>query len=144
MRTCTLVVLCAAAMTAHAQTVHKCTVDGKVSYSDQPCSDTAAAKAVLNVPAAPAADPDAVKSLRQQKKQADTLEKARLKRQEKDEREDAAAGRAAAAQRKKCDKLKLTKRWADEDARSATGKAADPARLKARRAGEAMALECPH
>jgi hypothetical protein len=143
MKTCAVVVLCTATLAAHAQTVHKCTHDGKVSYSDQPCPEGTAARAVLDVPAAPAADPDAIKALRQQKKQADTLEKSRLKRQQKDEREDAAASRAA-VQRKKCAKLQLNKRWADEDARSATGKAADPARLKARRAGEAMALECPH
>ena len=142
MKTVAVVVLCAAAMAAQAQTVHKCTLDGKVSYSDQPCP--AGAAAVLDVPSAPAADPDAIKAVRQQKKQADTLEKSRLKRQEKDDREDAKAAQAAAVQRKKCGKLKLNKQWADEDARSATGAAANAARLKARRAGEAMALECPH
>jgi hypothetical protein len=143
MKNCAAIVLSFAALSAQAQTVHKCTVDGKVSYSDQPCSEHAS-HAVLDVQASPAADPDAIKTLRQQKKQADTLEKSRLKRQDKDERDDASAARAAAVQRKKCDKLKLTKRWADEDARRATGAAVEPARLKARRAGEAMALECPH
>ena len=144
MKTCAAVVLSFAALAAQAQTVHKCTVDGKISYSDQPCPAGAAAQAVLDVQAAPAADPDAIKAVRQQKKQADTLEKSRLKRQEKDDREDAKASQAAAVQRKKCGKLKLNKQWADEDARRATGAAAEPARLKAKRAGEAMALECPH
>jgi hypothetical protein len=144
MKTCVAVVLSLAALAAQAQAVHKCTVDGKVSYSDQPCPANAGAKAVLDVQAAPAADPDAIKAVRQQKKQADALEKSRLKRQEKDEREDAMASRAAAVQRKKCGKLKLNKQWADEDARRATGGAAEAAKLKARRAGESMALECPH
>jgi hypothetical protein len=144
MKTCAAVVLSLAALAAQAQTVHKCTVDGKVSYSDQPCPASAGAKAVLDVQAAPAADPDAIKAVRQQKKQADALEKSRLKRQDKDEREDARAAQAAAVQRKKCGKLKLNKQWADEDARRATGGAAEAARLKAKRAGEAMALECPH
>ncbi len=144
MKTAAVVALCAATLAAQAQTVHKCTLDGKVSYSDQPCPAGAGAAAVLDVPSAPAADPDAIKAVRQQKKQADSLEKSRLKRQEKDEREDAKAAQAAAVQRKKCGKLKLNKQWADEDARHATGAAVEAARLKARRAGEAMALECPH
>lgn len=143
MKTVVAIMLCAA-MAAQAQTVHKCTLDGKVSYSDQPCPAGAGAAAVLDVQASPAADPDAIKAVRQQKKQADSLEKSRLKRQEKDDREDAKAAQAAAVQRKKCGKLKLSKQWADEDARSATGAAVEAARLKARRAGEAMALECPH
>ena len=144
MKTVAAIMLCAVAMAAQAQTVHKCTLDGKVSYSDQPCPAGAGAAAVLDVQASPAADPDAIKAVRQQKKQADSLEKSRLKRQEKDDREDAKAAQAAAVQRKKCGKLKLNKQWADEDARSATGAAVETARLKARRAGEAMALECPH
>jgi hypothetical protein len=144
MKTVAAIMLCAVAMAAQAQTVHKCTLDGKVSYSDQPCPAGAGAAAVLDVQASPAADPDAIKAVRQQKKQADSLEKSRLKRQEKDDREDAKAAQAAAVQRKKCGKLKLSKQWADEDARHATGAAVEAARLKARRAGEAMALECPH
>jgi hypothetical protein len=143
MKSYAAIVLLFTGLTAQAQSVHKCTVDGKVSYSDQPCPDHAAARAVLNVQAAPTADPDAIKALRQQKKQADSLEKSRLKQQEKDQREDASAARAAAVQRKRCGKLKLSKQWADEDARRATGAAVEPSRLKAKRAGEAMALECP-
>lgn len=136
------VVLWATAMVAYAQGVYKCTVDGKVSYSDAPCP--AGARAVtLDAPPAPKADPAAARDLKRQQKQAGALEKARLKQQERDERESARAAQAAAVQRKKCDKLKLTKRWADEDARRATGQATEAARLRAHRAGEAMALECP-
>jgi hypothetical protein len=68
---------------------------------------------------------------------------ARLKREEREDRESARAAKDAAVQRKKCDQLKLKKRWADEDARRATGPATEAARLRAHRAGEAMALECP-
>ncbi|MYM67526.1 DUF4124 domain-containing protein [Pseudoduganella sp. FT55W] len=122
--------------------VYKCTVDGKVSYSDAPCPAGAQAS-TLEAPAAPSADPAAGATLRKQQKQADTLEKARLKREEREEREAASAAKAAAVQRKKCDQLQLKKRWADEDARRATGQATEAARLRAHRAGEAMALECP-
>lgn len=126
---------------ALAGAVYKCTVDGKVTYSDAPCAT--GASVVLETPAAPPADPAAGAALRNQQKQADTLQKARLKREERDERDAARAAKDAAVQRKKCDQLKLKKRWADEDARRASGSATEAARLRAHRAGEAMALECP-
>ncbi|RZT10678.1 protein of unknown function [Duganella sp. CF402] len=126
---------------ALAGAVYKCTVDGKVTYSDSPCA--AGASVVLETPAAPPADPAAGAALRNQQKQADTLQKSRLKREEREEREAAREAKDAAVQRKKCDQLKLKKRWADEDARRATGSATETARLRAHRAGEAMALECP-
>ncbi|HEX5341335.1 MAG TPA: DUF4124 domain-containing protein [Duganella sp.] len=127
---------------ALAGAVYKCTADGKVSYSDVPCAASATAT-TLEAPAAPSADPAAGAELRRQQKQADTLQKARLKREEREDRESARAAKDAAVQRKKCDQLKLKKRWADEDARRATGPATEAARLRAHRAGEAMALECP-
>lgn len=136
-----VVMLWAAAAAAYGQSVYKCTVDGKVSYSDTPCPAGAQA-ATLETPAAPKADPAAARDLKRQQKQADALAKTRLRQQERDERESARAAQASAVQRKKCDKLKLNKRWADEDARRATGQATEAARLRAQRAGEAMALEC--
>ena len=142
MKTLLVVLLWSAAAVAYAQAVYKCTVDGKVSYGDVPCPNGAAA-ATLDAPAAPPADSAAAATLRRQQKQADTLTKARVKREEREEREAARVSQAAAVQRKKCDKLKLQKRWADEDARRATGQATEAARLRAHRAGEAMALECP-
>jgi len=126
---------------ALAGAVYKCTVDGKISYSDAPCA--AGASVVLEAPAAPAADPAAGAALRHQQKQADALQKSRLKREEREERDAARAAKDAAVQRKKCDQLRLKKRWADEDARRATGSATEAARLRAHRAGEAMSLECP-
>lgn len=137
-----VVVLWAATAAAHAQSVYKCTVDGRVSYSDVPCP-AGAQTATLDAPAAPKADPAAARDLKRQQKQASALEKERLKQQERDERDSARAAQIAGVQRKKCDKLKLNKRWADEDARRASGQASEAARLRAHRAGEAMALECP-
>ena len=137
-----VVVMWAATLLAYAQTVYKCQADGKTTYSDAPCPAGADAS-TLEAPAAPPRDAAAATALRRQQKQADALEKARLKREERDERDAARVSQAAAVQRKKCDKLKLNKRWADEDARRATGQATEAARLRAQRAGEAMSLECP-
>ena len=63
MKTVAAIMLCAVAMAAQAQTVHKCTLDGKVSYSDQPCPAGAGAAAVLDVQAWPAADPDTMQTM---------------------------------------------------------------------------------
>ncbi|MQA18740.1 DUF4124 domain-containing protein [Rugamonas rivuli] len=137
------VLMCAAALTAQAQSVHKCTVDGKVSYSDTPCPSAAASATTLAVPAAPPADPVAAADLARQKKQAAALEKARHRREDQDDRAAEKAAQAAAVQRKKCGKLKLNKQWADEDVRRASVAKLDNAKLRAKRAAEALALECP-
>jgi hypothetical protein len=77
-------------------------------------------------------------------KESAALEKARLLREEKEERASDRAAQAAAVQRKKCGKLKLNKQWADEDVRrAATITNIDNAKLRAKRAGETLALECP-
>ncbi|MES2347334.1 MAG: DUF4124 domain-containing protein [Pseudomonadota bacterium] len=136
-------VLCAASLTAHAQDVHKCTVDGKVSYSDVPCPAGAASATTLQVPAAPAVDPAAARDLARQGKEAAALEKARHQREDKDAREADKSAQAAAVQRKRCGKLKLNKRWADDDVLRATAVNLDNAKLRAKHAGDTLALECP-
>ena len=140
-------VLCAAALAANtsaAQSVYKCTVDGKISYSDMPCPAGAAASSTLAVPKAPAGVDDAAADLRRMQKESAALQKSRQKIEEREARESERAARAAAAQRKRCAKLALTKQWADEDARRATNANADKARLRAKRAGESFSLECAH
>ena len=142
--------------TAHAATVYKCTADGKITYTETPCAASASAT-VLNVPTAPPPDPAAAADLARQKKQADALQAARLKQEALDEREAEKADKAAAVQRKKCAKLALQKKWAEDDARAAGGSsthtstrsttgaptAADRARQHATRAAELYAVECP-
>ena len=139
-------VLCAATLTAHAQTMYKCTTDGKISYGDTPCAAGAAAS-TLEAPPAPApagANAATSRDLKRLQKESASLEKARLLREEKEERASDRAAQAAAVQRKKCGKLKLNKQWADEDVRrAATITNIDNAKLRAKRAGETLALECP-
>ena len=137
------VLLWAVALTAHGQGVNKCTVDGKVSYSDMPCPANAASATTLAVPAAPAADPAAAADLARQRKEAAKLEKARHQHEDQDARAADKAAQAAAAQHKRCGKLKLNKRWADEDVARASLPNLDNAKLRAKRAGDTLALECP-
>jgi hypothetical protein len=156
-----LFALCLLAGAAQADTIYKCSSDGKVTYSQTPCA-TGATSSVLDVPAAPARDSAAAAELQRQKSEADALQKARQKREAKEDREAAKSAAVAAAHRKKCAKLALEKKWADDEARGvtsagATGYAMDSsasggtvstasaarARQKASHAADLLALECP-
>jgi len=71
------------------------------------------------------------------------LEKERVVRETAQERIDTSANRAAATRRQRCDKLRLQAKWAEEDVRRAQPQAQEAARLKARRAADRIAVECP-
>ena len=134
--------LCASTLGSHAQDIHKCTIDGKISYGDRPCPAAATAASVLSAPVAPPPDPRAAANLARTRKEAQALEKARLTRDDKEERANAKAVQAASVQRRKCDKLRLSRQWADDDLRRATAATIDQARLKAQRAADQLAVEC--
>jgi len=125
---------------AGAQTLHKCTVDGKISYSQQPCEKGIAS--TVPVPAVPPADPAAAAELKRQEREADKLATQRRKKEAREEREDLAAARAVATHNKKCKKLQMQQKWAEEDARGATLQNTERARLKAKRAADMTQLEC--
>lgn len=126
---------------SHAQTVHKCTVDGKVTYTEQPCQ--AGTATVITVPEAPAANPDAAADLKRMRKEAGALERERHKREASDDRLAQQSARAAQARGKQCAKLRLEKKWADEDVRGAVVQQLERAKIKAQRAADRLALECP-
>jgi len=140
----TTALLCATTLhTVHAQDIHKCIVEGKVSYGDTPCPATATSASTVARPAAPRVDPAAAASLVRARKEAAALEKTRVARDEREAKLDARAAQVAATHERKCGKLRLNRQWADDDARRATAATVDAARLKARRAAELLALECP-
>lgn len=132
--------LLAMVSTAEAQALHKCTVDGKVSYSQQPCERGVAS--TLHVPAAPPPDPAAAAELKRQQREASRLAGERRKREARQEREELAEARAVASHNKKCKKLQLQRKWAEEDARGATLQNSERASQRARRAAEIYQLEC--
>src|SRR5471030_1359094 len=92
-----------ASATAGAQTIYKCTVDGKPTYSDTPCQ--AGASAVIDVPRPPQVDTSL--DLARQEKLSAKMEKARHKSEAQDEREQDRSAKAADAQRKKCAAARL-------------------------------------
>jgi hypothetical protein len=140
-----LIVICFSSVSARAEAVYKCSADGKTSYSDRPCAH-GASKAMPPPPAGiSAAD-----TLGPQGGDARTLlelEKARIAREKntvREERAQARLARAAHARHQKCDKLRLRRKWAEEDlARTVHGPAHEAARIKARRQAESLAVECP-
>ncbi|WP_256080968.1 DUF4124 domain-containing protein [Massilia sp. YIM B04103] len=138
---CVLAGLCLAAQVS-AQTMHKCVVDGKVTYTEAPCADGRGT--TLAAPPVPPPDPQAKTELKRQQRELKQLQKERKQREARDEADLQRHDRHAAERRKRCDRLALDKKWADEDARAAVGSNADKARQRAQRTGEKLALECPH
>ncbi len=126
-----------------AQALQRCVQDGKVSYTDQACP-AGATSSTLAAPATTSADPAAAHELARQAAKAAQLQKQRELRERREERDDERSIAAARTLRKKCDKLHLAQRWAEEDVNRAPTAQREAAQLKARRAAEAVALECPH
>ncbi|UQV43637.1 DUF4124 domain-containing protein [Janthinobacterium lividum] len=135
------ILLCAMALLAGpatAQDVYKCVKDGQISYSATPCSG--GQLQILEIPSPPPAVDKGAAT--RQERVASQMEAAR-KKQEK--LEDQARERAAKQQEmreKHCAQLHLEQKWAAQDAVGAGDKNRDAAQLKARRAGERLAVEC--
>ena len=128
---------------ALADPVYKCTQDGRTSYSDRPC---ATGKSV-ELPPAVGIRPEGAEAVATRDARTlvelEKLRIAREKEQERIARADARQARIAATHRKQCARLNLRKRWADEDVARLTGRAKVAAQRRAKRATEALAVECP-
>jgi len=136
---------------ARAEDIYKCVAGGKISYGQLPCQD--GPSVVLKTAPAPVIGAADQARLARQGKEAARIDADRRKQAEKEQRQaqlearrsDERRARAAAASAKKCAALKLRSKWASEDARARLDKPAAQAaaRVKASRAAEQLALECP-
>ena len=144
MRCLWCLVLCAACCTmcrlATAGAVYKCHDGAHVSYADHPCPG---AGAPLALPPAPQPDPVQTARLAAARTALAAIDGARTAQAARDAHEFERATRAALALRKRCDKLRLQARWADEDLARSADAAKAVARIKARRMVETLAVECP-
>jgi hypothetical protein len=132
--------LCALAQAAEAQTIYKCTTDGRVSYGEQPC----AGGNTTTLATSPAPDSRAAAALlREEKARLAAFQKERSQREAREERERQRAARTAEATRLRCERLRLQVKWAEEDAARAGKEAGASARRKARRQAESLAVQCP-
>jgi len=137
----TLILLAFALSTAGSESeIHKCTVDGRVTYSQMPCDR--GLSSVLKVPDAPAPDAGAKADWTRQQKMSRDMQTEREKREARQSRDDEVSDKAAAIRRGKCKKLRQDQKWAEEDARGALLQQVERAQLKARRAAERYKLEC--
>lgn len=123
---------------AGAQDVYKCVQDGQTSYSAAPC--TGGQLQILEIPSPPPAV-DKGAATRQQRV-ASQLEAARKKQENLADQARERAARQKETHDKHCAKLRLEQKWAAQDAVGAGDKNRDAAQLKARRAGERLAVEC--
>jgi hypothetical protein len=140
LRQLSVLTTCVLCQAATAGTIYKCLESGRMHYTDQPCPG---AGSELAIPTAPAPDPEASARLQRNRATLLELEKLRVARELREERDAVRARREAAALRKRCDRLRLQHKWAEEDQRRSSGAAAETAGIKARRQREALAVECP-
>ena len=147
LKTIPIAALCLASFSngAAADTIYKCSEGGRPSYSDRPCGPAAV---ILKVQAQPATS-EALQRLARERALLQEIEDARAdgdKREAQQLRESERAQRAASAasaERRRCDKRRLQRKWLDEDSARAGGDEGERARLKARRQAEVLAVECP-
>lgn len=131
---------CAVCRWATAGAVYKCHEGIHVSYADRPCAGTGAP---LTLPPTPTPDPVQATRLAAARATLATIDRTRAAHADREAHESARAARAALALRKRCDKLRLQARWADETLARSSDETKATARIKARRQAEALAVECP-
>jgi len=135
-----IAIACLLCENAVADTIYKCHEGGRVSYADRPC---AGAGAPLPVRAAPAPDPATQARLARAHDLAREIDKMRAEQTAREQQDHERASRAALAERKRCDKLRLQRQWLEEDLARTRGDAKEAVRIKVRRQIETMAVECP-
>jgi hypothetical protein len=123
---------------ASAQDVYKCVQDGQTSYSATPC--TGGQLQILEVPTPPPAVDKGAAT--RQERVASQMEAARKKRENLEDQARERAAKQRKARDKHCAQLRLDQKWAAQDAVGAGDRNRDAAQLKARRAGERLAVEC--
>ena len=123
---------------ASAQSLYKCTVNGKVTYTGAPCKE--GQTKAIEVPPAPKTDPAREQDLQRQKVALSKLERARSLRE--DQERERQVERAATANEQQCAQLRLDKQAADESANQGAVAARPAKREKAELLGEALAAQC--
>ena len=135
-----LLLMALLAASASAQDVYKCVQDGHTSYSATPC--TGGQLQILEVPSPPPAVDKGAAT--RQERVASQMEAARKKQEQLEDQARERGAKQQEAHEKHCTQLRLEQKWAAQDAVGAGTANRDAAQLKARRAGERLAVECLH
>ena len=123
---------------ASGQSLYKCTVNGKVTYTGAPCKE--GQMKAIDVPPRPVADPMREQELARQKVALTNLEQARALRESQEQKRQ--VDRDATAREQQCAQLRLEKQTADENANQGAVAARPALREKALHLGEALAAQC--
>nr|WP_314628487.1 DUF4124 domain-containing protein [uncultured Janthinobacterium sp.] len=123
---------------AGAQDVYKCVKDGQTSYSAAPCAG--GQLQILEIPSPPPAVDKGAAT--RQERVASQLEAARKLQEQREDQARERGARQQEARDRHCAQLRLEQKWAAQDAVGAGDRNRDAAQLKARRAGERLAIEC--
>lgn len=138
MKPWSLLLMTLLAGSASAQDVYKCVQDGRTSYSATPCAG--GQLQILEVPSPPPAVDKGAAT--RQERVASQMEAARKQREKLEDQARERAAKQKEMHEKHCAQLRLEQKWAAQDAVGAGDKTRDAAQLKARRAGERLAVEC--
>jgi hypothetical protein len=127
-----------------ALAAYKCEINGKTTYSDEPCPGGKQID-LKNTPGGSISDEDRQRALKQSahdKAELARLEKENDKRDAARAKEQKKTGAAQDKMRKKCANLTMRKKWAEDDAAASVGKSSEKAKKKARRLAEQYVVEC--
>jgi type IV secretory pathway VirB10-like protein len=141
LRLISLLLLCTLCSGASAQKLYKCRVAGNLIYSGEPCKGVPSTP--VEVPDAPRPDPGMAQELKRQEVALERLEKERKVREAQEKRFAASDARLAAGRQDRCEKLRLQKKMADDEAAVAVGAENQILQEKAMRVAEYVASECP-
>lgn len=131
-------------LSAPALAIYKCESEGKITYSDSPCSNGKSVKLDEPSGSTPLSS-DAAKARQQaarEKNELKRIESERQQRETQENRERQKLTQVDAVKRKKCAELSLQQKWAEEDAAAASEKSAAKAKRNARRKAEKLQMEC--
>jgi hypothetical protein len=124
---------------APALALYKCKSGDTISYSDAPCPGGVA----MNIDSpSPAESARARKQAAKEQEHLRRLDNHRRKQEAQDEKDRQRLARDHAVKQKRCTLLSQRKKWADEDASTASGRSQEKAKVKARRVAEQLEMEC--
>lgn len=132
------ILMAAACGGASAQSLYKCTVNGKISYSVAPCKE--GTMKTIDVPPAPKHNPNREQELKREAVALTALQKARAEREAVDQRNDTEQANSGREQR--CAALRAEVQQAEQQAAGAPGFNKANLRAQAEKKAEAMAAEC--
>ena len=131
-------------LSAPALAIYKCASEGKITYSDSPCSNGKSVRFEESSGSTPLSS-DAAKARQQAVREKNELKRIESERQQQEAQENKERQKlvqANAGKRKKCAELSLQQKWAEEDAATASKKSAEKAKRNARRKAEKLQMEC--